>query len=125
MKTEIVNIPGKGICILISEIDVKEFLQGVDGAPTLKIYNSPFTNIQIIAYEIRNGRRIGAIKEVREQTNWDLRKSKEYIDKFMPIGEISYHDDDEVKEQYYNRCAFKFLSAHERIDFINDDEFKI
>lgn len=125
MKTEIVNVPGRGICILISDIEPKDFIHGVDNITSLGICGGPFTNIQVIADQIRKGRKIGAIKEVRGQTGWGLREAKEYMDKYME--NLGYDSCFSPAEQYahYNECANNFLRAHKPDDFLGDEEFKI
>lgn len=124
MKTEIVNVPGKGICILISDINVNDFIHGVKNIKSLSMFGGPFTNIQVIADQIRIGRKIGAIKEVRAQTKWGLKEAKEYIDRFVPNGG-NYDLSPDEQESYFNGCANRFLQAHMPNDFLGDDEFKI
>jgi hypothetical protein len=123
MKTEIINVPGKGICILISDIDPKDFIHGIDKVNTLGMCSGPFTNIHAIAEQIRIGRKIGAIKEIRAQTGWGLREAKEYIDKFAP--NIGYDVSVAEAATHYNNNANRFLQAHMPEEFIDGDEFKI
>jgi ribosomal protein L7/L12 len=116
MKTEIVNVPGKGICILISDIDVNDFIQGVGAVKTLGIGNKIFTNINVIADCIRVGKKIAAIKEIRAQTGWGLKEAKEYADRFITHGR------DPIRN---NQEAENFIRMHLPDDFIENDEFKI
>jgi len=114
MKTEIVKIPGKGVCILISDIDLNDLYNNTSELPIIgQSLFGPFSNIHVIADNIRDGRYIAAIKNIREQTGWSLREAKNYIDKFKS-NESNLLD------------AEKFIKAHtiELDDFIGADEFK-
>jgi len=123
MKTELVNIPNKGLCILISDIDIEKFnnAAGYEGPGYGQQYvnNNIFSDINIIADEIRSKRKIGAIKEVRAQTNWGLREAKDYIDKYIPMGH-TIND-----SEFYNIAAFKFFKDHTIQDFILTEEMII
>lgn len=124
MKTEIVHIPGRGICILISDVDPKDFINGIKGIPTLDIDLGPFTNIYTIADQIRTGRKIAAIKEIRVQSGWGLKEAKEYLDKFFPMG-AAYNMNPDDQRVFYNNCAEKFIKAHIPNDFLEKDEMEI
>ena len=118
MKTEIINHPTKGLCILISNIDINAILKIIDVFP--KNNNdierlNVFSNIEIIASDLRAGRRISAIKEVRKQTGWDLKKAKEYLDNYY----MKYNSDN------YNLAAFKFMQDHMPKNFISKEEFNL
>ena len=111
MKSELYNHPTKGICILISEIHQSDFVGKI---PSL---GHGFTDIAIIADEIRRGRKIGAIKEVRAQSGWGLKEAKYYIDNYIPMG---YGHDDEFGE-----IADRFIKDHLPKDFIKIDDFRL
>ena len=113
MKAELVNIPNRGICILISDIDIQKFIE----ANTHNVSNNGiFSNVEIIANEIRSKRKIGAIKEVRAQTGWGLREAKDYIDKYVS-GMLGNND-----PEYYNKMADRFIKDHTIQDFILSEE---
>jgi len=120
MKAEIVNVPNKGVCILISEIDVKEFIQGFGGGQYVSFGGGVFKDVYAIAQEIRNRRKIAAIKEIRTQTGWGLKEAKEYCDKYMP-NTNGYRD----SQEYYDRCADRFIMAHAPKDFLKDGDFEL
>lgn len=115
MKAELLDIPGKGICILISGISLDDLSRITELSSVNEITKSPFTDAYKIADEIRKSQKIAAIKECRAQTGWDLRQAKEYIDRYMIIG-ISFQD-----------AADKFIDDHtyKNEKFLNIDEFKI
>lgn len=117
MKTEIINVPGKGICILISEIDVTDFIKGIKDLKTIGLNGCPFSNIHSIVHEIRNGKRLLAIKKIRAQTGWGLKEAKQYLDGFIPVN--SYYPIS------YEKYATKFLLHHVSEEFIKDDDFKV
>lgn len=121
MKTELMNIAGKGVCIVISELNVNEIISALGGNVTA-FSNALFSNIHIIADEIRAGRKIAAIKETRSQTGWGLREAKEYIDKFIPPSGYGYGG---PPERDYGVCADNFLKTHMPKDFIGDNDFKL
>ena len=109
MKSELVNVPGKGICILISDIDVNEFIRKTPRG------NGVFSDVSKITYEILMGRKISAIKEIRAQTGWGLKESKDYLDKYMPSG---IHGD-------YDRISDNFQRNHTIQDFILSEEMMV
>lgn len=111
MKSEIINVPNKGICILISDIDISNF--NISGIP---IVNVLFTDVLAIANEIKEGRKIGAIKKVREQTGWGLKESKDYVDKYN----IDYTNNI-VNEE----ASLKFISDHTMDDFLEREEMQL
>jgi len=107
MKTELLRLKGRGLCIVISEIDENNFK---------KVNRKFLPNPNKIAEEIRNERIIAAIKEFRIQTGWGLKESKEYVDKF-------------VKDEYgrlgqLEAAADRFIAAHLQ-EFFDDEEFEI
>jgi len=109
MKVEYVNIPNRGLCILISNIDIQKFIE------TNRVSNDTiFSNVDIISNELRNKRKIGAIKEVRDQTGWGLREAKEYIDKYIPMGGQNL--------EFYTKAADRFIKDHTMEDFILTEE---
>ena len=118
MKTEIVNIPNRGICILISDINPKDLM--LSGAlPTIDM---PFTDVHEIAKHIRLGHKIAAIKEVRSQTGWGLKDSKDYLDKYYPSRDYNglYNEPDFVE------ISDKFVLDHSpAVDFIGQGEMEI
>ena len=117
MKAELYNILDKGICIVISEIKPKDFerLYGIKTTyPYLGLQpnsNEVFSNIGKIADEIRIGHKIAGIKEIRSQTGWGLKESKNYIDKY-------FDGTDHI------RSAQRFIEDHvpDVPDFIDSDE---
>jgi hypothetical protein len=74
--------------------------------------------VNAIAFEIRCGRKIGAIKQVRHQTGWGLKEAKQYIDKYTE----GYHGDDSYSCNLY---ADRFIEAHMPKDFLDGEDFKI
>lgn len=121
MKCDIVNVPNKGICILISDIDPKDFIKGIlnnDGS-ILKFSGGVFTDLYIISQYIIERKKIAAIKEIRSQTGWGLRESKMYIEKYLPLNtHIEFID--------YDEAARKFVSDHApKEDFIKNDDFEL
>lgn len=111
MKAEFVNIPNKGLCILISDIDIGRFVD-------TNVYHT-FSNIDLIVEELRRGRKIAAIKEIRVQTRWGLKEAKEYIEKFIP-QEFNYDN-----LQKWDEYANNFYNAHVIKDFFKDGEFTL
>ena len=111
MKAELYKHPSKGICILISEIAQSDFLGKIASL------GHGFTDIGIIADEIRKGRKIAAIKEVRAQSGWGLKEAKYYIDNYIPMG--YGHDDD------FEEIADRFIKDHLPKDFIKFDDFNL
>ena len=112
MKAELVNVPNRGICILISELDLNMLLKysGHSSNSTHPLIYNPAA----VANEIRIGQKIAAIKELRSQTGWGLKESKEYIDKYMFPGN-------------YNRdtAAERFMSDHMPSNFLDIEEMTI
>ena len=124
MKTELMNISGKGICIVISDINPNDLVL-TEGKP---LYSTGvFEDIHIIADCLRSGMKINAIKEVRSQTGWGLKQAKQYVDKYTENG--SYYNSTIPSEMHLNgRNADRFIKDHTPlppIDLIDDDEFKI
>ena len=77
MKTEIINHPTKGLCILISNIDPNAFLINNKIENSIDIEKlGGLTNVEIIASYLQAGRRISAIREILDQTEWDLKKQR-------------------------------------------------
>lgn len=110
MKAEVVNIPGKGICILISDINVNEFIRR-GALPNVDII---FTDVDTICEYIRAGRKIPAIKEVRAQTGWGLKEAKEYLDKYLPVINHPMGSMQHLRENpsYYEDAAARFHAEH-------------
>lgn len=106
MKAELIEYPGKGICILISDIDPADFWR-------LGKNRGQFFNVNLIADLIRRDMKIPAIKEIRHQTGWGLKESKEYLDKYIYTGA-------DLKEN-----AEQFLRDHSASNFFEDNEFEI
>ena len=112
MRTEIVNVPGRGICILISDIRISDF--DTEKIEKMNIFGGgPFSNIQVIYDEIVVGRKISAIKEVRAQTGWGLREAKQFVD--------SYYDDPGGRTV----GAERFRREYTRQNHLSDDLFKL
>lgn len=110
MKAEVVNIPGKGICILISDINVNEFVRR-GALPNVDII---FTDVDTICVYIRAGRKIQAIKEMRAQSGWGLKETKEYLDKYLPplphpMDNQQFHREN---PSYYDDAAARFHAEH-------------
>jgi hypothetical protein len=118
MKSELIKVKGRGMCILISDLNPQALAQGALNVN--HIVNGPFHDVHIIAEEIRHKRKIGAIKKVREQTGWGLRESKDYLDKFVPTG---------VPEGFeYDLAADHFIREHCFVaegEFVSSDEMEI
>ena len=115
MKTELMNIPGKGICIVISGVSPNDFVFGGDKP----IYGGGvFKDIHIIADCIRNGKKIAAIKEIRTQTGWGLKEAKEYCDRYTSNG---YNQSEEMRIA----CADHFIREHMPRDTFDVDDFKL
>lgn len=115
MKTELMTIPGKGICIVISGINPNDF---VFGGRYPFVGAGIFSDVMIIAEEIRRGRKIAAIKEIRSQTGWGLKEAKEYIDRYVEGW-------DNQNSYSCNVYAERFLQAHMPDDLLDEDEFKV
>lgn len=120
MKCDIVNVPNKGICILISDIDPKDFIKGIldnDGS-ILTFSGGVFSDLYTIAQYISEHKKIAAIKETRSQTGWGLRESKIYIEKYIPLNTHIELD--------YDEAARKFVSDHApKEDFIKNVDFEL
>jgi hypothetical protein len=113
MKSEIMRIPGKGLCIVISELDVQSLIG--DNITTLG--GGIFSDVYSIAELIRTEKKIGAIKEIRVQTGWGLKESKEFIDKYIPMGyPINFN---------FNAAADRFVIDYSPKDFLNDEDMKL
>ncbi len=88
-------------------------------------YTKEFTNIATIAEFIAEGQKIQAIKEMRCQFNdakgfpLSLRESKDYIDRYLPMGwnEEPGFDCD--------KAAARFIADHTAPDFLDADEFSV
>lgn len=115
MKSEFINIPGKGLCIVISDFKLDEI--SPSQIPSVNIL---FTDVNSIATEIQNGRKISAIKEIRKQTGWGLRESKDYIDKYS----IVYGSDGDNITHNEN-AAVKFINDHTMEDFLDKNEMQL
>jgi hypothetical protein len=116
MKVEIMNLPGKGTCIVISEIDANSFRDR-----TFFVEDSSITNAAKIASELSCGRKIAAIKELRAQTGWGLRRAEYYIDEYIPVYQtVGTHRDMNMKNR---EAAIRFLKDHTSEDFIKDEDF--
>ena len=117
MKTEIVNIPNRGICILISDIDPNDFMLS-GGVPTMNM--PPFTDVNKIAHAIRTSKKIQAIKEIRSQTGWGLKEAKDYIDKYF-VGNFYDESLDDL-----GKIADQFVLDHAPVlDFLDKDEMEL
>ncbi len=117
MKTELMKIPNRGLCIVISELDAKEIIKGL-GGECPDFGGGIFKDIYIIADFIREGKKIPAIKEIRSQTGWGLKDAKVYCDRFIPMG-------GNYESENYNVYADKFIRYHMPPDFIKDQEFEL
>lgn len=86
--------------------------------PYSLVENFEITNCFSVAYQIEMKRKIGAIKELRNQiTGLSLRDSKDYIDKYIPRN---------VPEDFdYKLAAQKFIGDHSPKDFIDENEMEI
>lgn len=118
MKAELIKVTGRGMCILISDLNPQALAQGALNVE--HIINGPFHDVHIIADQIANRRKIGAIKKIREQTGWGLKESKEYIDKFIPTGTPEGFD--------YMIAAENFIKKHCYVaegEFVSSDEMEI
>ncbi len=120
------NIVGKGICIVISDIDPNDFVFGSDKP----IYDDGgvFSDVKTIADCLRSGLKIAAIKEVRAQTGWGLREAKDYIDKYTNergFGNPQYNNNSSIVNNY---CADNFIKEHSLLpptDLLDENEFKL
>ncbi len=121
MKVDYIKVDGE-MCILIR--DINEIMFNMGGALNVDHvrYVDPFKDPYIIAHEIRNERKIPAIKEVRGQTGWGLKDAKHYVDRYMPMSPIPEGFD-------YHVAAEKFLNDHIRQplegNFLSNDEMEI
>ena len=112
MKAELYMHPTKGLCILVSELNMSHLSKAGNS------FNPLISNPYPIATLIRENRKIEAIKELRGQTKWGLKEAKEYIDKYMPTtGPIRNYNAIEAGDL--------FFSDHMPSDFLEKDEFNI
>lgn len=121
MKAELVHVPNKGLCILISDITT-DLINGTTSGnlSNLRIVKPLFPYPEKVAIEISGQRKIAAIKETRSQTGWGLKEAKEYIDRYMPVG---YRDPDTLD---FHAQADKFMADHTiREETFNAEEFKL
>jgi len=120
MKCDLVNVPNKGICILISDINPKDFIMGMvkDGKNILNFGGGMFSDLYSIAQYLKDRKKISAIKEVRAQTGWGLREAKIYIDKYIPMNNNEWIDYDIIAERFINDHAPKE-------DFIKNVDFEL
>lgn len=102
MKSELMHIEGKGLCIVISDIDFHAMIKE-DRVVTSETFKDPF----IIAKLLREGKLISAIKEVRAQTNVDLKTAKAYIERYLNPRTFNNRTDKDFKE-----AAEAFLDEH-------------
>lgn len=112
------NIPKKGLCIVISELDVADIVKGLKGEVPL-FGGGIFQDLYVIADCIRVGKKIQAIKEVRAQTGWGLKEAKEFMDNWYPMG-LGSSD-----MAVLNAMADKFLRHHMPKDFLNDEDMSL
>jgi hypothetical protein len=129
MKVETVNIPGKGICLLISDFerdDIARLAGGSEFSTKLPSYDLIFTDINEVVKHIRIGHKIAAIKEIRTQTGWGLKEAKDYIDKFW-IGYDTYNTNDPMEcRRAWNLSAERFIREHTpQEDFIEENDLKL
>lgn len=117
MKTELMNIPNKGICIVISDFS-DNALEKLNLLNSNIALASKFNDIATIADCLRHDQKIAAIKEVRFQTGWGLKEAKKYIDKYMPMGV-------EHSPRACQGYAKRFVTDHTEPDFISNDEFNL
>ena len=120
MKAELVNIPDRGLCILISDIDIEQLnnVAGYGDYAQQAVNTRIFSDVYIIADQIRDNRKIPAIKLIREQTGWGLKEAKEYIDKYM-TSRNGYCT------AYPDGAADRFIKDHTIQDFILTEEMII
>jgi len=117
MKVDYIKVDGE-MCILIRDINPVTLNMGALNVEHM--VNEPFHDVHIIADEIRNRRKIGAIKKIREQTGWGLKESKEYMDNYIPTGTPEGFD--------YWIAADNFIRKHTYVmegNFLSDDEMEI
>ena len=124
------NITGRGLCIVISDVNPNDFIGVVGG--NLYYDTGVFSDIKTIADCIRNGMKIAAIKEVRSQTGWGLKEAKEYIDRYTNdtgFGNITYNPVPRGTDERVNiKCADRFIKDHTPApptDLLDEDEFKV
>lgn len=115
MKTELMNIPNKGVCLVISGLD---FVDDKINITNLKNI-SQFSDVKAIAELIARNKKIGAIKEVRFQTGWGLKDSKRFIDDYLPMSNNFDVSDCVMSSK-------RFIRDHTLVDdFLDGDDFKI
>ena len=120
MKSEFYNHPIKGLCIIISDFSIEDLnliMPHTNSCP-------PFSDIDKIAINIKAGKKIAAIKEIRTQTGWQLKEAKEFIDRYISsqYGSLAHEYYD---TEYYEKAARKFISDFTQKNFIEKEEFKI
>lgn len=126
MKTEIVNVPGKGICILISDINVNDFIYGVKNM-ICKV------NIEDKVKIINMGslyRSYEKMAEILRTINW---RKNEYPDKdklYTVKGYSKHEDNDNIVVLIEDDRGYQFLIGQSGLEivflpFLDDDEFKI
>lgn len=126
MKAELMRLENKGICIVISDLEISALLTAVEDIPVAK-KSSPFSNPNKIAELIVEGKKIHAIKEIRYQTGWGLKDAKSYIDRYLGTNyyETARMSEDERKIRD-KKAANSFLRDHLSIkNFIETDEFSV
>lgn len=115
MKSELCQIPGKGICIVISDFDMKDL-----DMKNLPVFNTAtFRDVLAISNELRACRKIGAIKKVREQTGWSLKEAKHYIDTYTTENWSNW------SASQWNNAADQFERDHQMDDFLDSSDMEI
>lgn len=122
--------PAMGAPLADFRVEVKDNIDGEYLKASLRIiaesgkYTKQFTDIAAIADQIRGDRKIGAIKELRNQLRDEnskplsLKESKAYIDRYMPMG---YH---EIADFSCEEAAAKFVTDH-TVEWLDENEFKL
>lgn len=119
MKCEIVKVKGRGVCILISNINPSCLLSAIQ-SHTEPYSTSIFKDVISISELIRTGQKIAAIKEVRTQTGWGLKEAKEYIDKYLPMGLT------EIRGFDYTNAAESFINANmPTVEYLKEEDMEI
>jgi len=116
MKAEIIQVPTKGLCILISDINPQDFFEN-----NINFGGGLFSDLHAITNQIKIGRKIMAIKEIRNQTGWGLKEAKEYMDKYIPTDHRNMNRDDFD----YSSAAERFIFDHTPKDFLKDVDFTL
>jgi hypothetical protein len=129
MKAEIINLPEKGLCILISDIDLKDVNHPLSESISTFLSNgSNITNPFIIADAIREKKKILAIKELRAQTGWGLKDAKHYIDRWLPTASLaaSLNDPhDPPTDEFFENQANAFIRDHTNEETFKVDDFNL